>query len=206
MKSNHVIDVYNRIAEEYARRYDTLESEDDLVFLKAFLSHLKPGDRVADIGCGTGYSTGYFVKRGMQAEGVDLSENMIAIARRNYPDLSFKVEDLRTYVPGQLVDAVWAGYCLFHLTKEEFERVLDRVRLYLKPGGVFGLVMQEGESGETFADEPLLPGEKIYVRTYTETGLEDLLKHHGFSIIDRKRKPPLYEMEFPYDKLLLVVT
>lgn len=203
MNSNHVIDVYDRIAEEYARRYDPIESEDDLVFLNAFLGYVRPGEWIADIGCGTGYSTGYFVKHGMKAEGVDLSKNMIAIARRNYPNISFKVEDLRTYKPKGIVDAVWAGYCLFHLTKDDFEQVLVRIRSYLKPGGVFGLVMQEG-SGESEIDEPLLPGEKIYVRAYTEAELEDLLKRSGFTIVDRRRKPPLYEMEYRYDKLLLI--
>ena len=204
MKNEDVVKIYDQVAEEYARRYDHLESKDDLVFLETFVDHLKHGFRIADIGCGTGYSTGYFVKHGMQAEGVDLSLSMITIARRNYPDISFKNEDLRTYAPNQPVDAVWAGYCLFHLEQDDFERTLDRIRSYLKPGGVFGLVMQEGKSGETLADEPLLSGAKIYVRVYAEAELEEILKRHGFTVTLRKRKPPMYEMEFPYTKLLLI--
>ena len=74
-----------------------------------------------------------------------------------------------------------------------------------KPGGVFGLVRQEGEGGEIEADEPLLPGEKIYVRLYSEKDLTTMLTRHGFTVVETKRRPSLYEMEFPYNKLLLIV-
>ncbi|MFH1142757.1 MAG: class I SAM-dependent methyltransferase, partial [Candidatus Uhrbacteria bacterium] len=190
-------------AEEYSRRYDPIESEEDLVFLNNFLVHLKSGSRIADIGCGTGYSTGYFVKKGMSAEGVDLSSSMIKIAKRNYPEIPFYNEDVREYVAKEAVDAVWAGYCLFHLEQQDFEKTLDKIRGYLKPGGIFGLVMQEGE-GELEADEPLLPGETIYVHLYTEEQIKEILSKHGFEVIEIKRKKPIYEMEFPYNKLLLI--
>ena len=203
MKNEHAVQIYDKIAEEYARRYDTIESEEDLVFLKTFLSHLKPGSSVADIGCGTGYSTGYFTKHGMIAEGVDLSSSMIAIAKRNYPEIPFSVQDLRPFKPQEPVDAVWAGYCLFHLEQSDFEKTLANIRSYLKPRGVFGFVMQEGE-GELEADEPLLAGEKIYVHLYTEEELTMLLKSYGFGVVEVKRKKPMYPMEFPYNKLLII--
>jgi len=202
--NNKVIQIYNQTAEEYAKRYDSIESEEDLIFLNAFLSHLKPGTHIVDLGCGTGFSAGYFVKKGMTAEGVDLSSSMIAIAKRNYPEIPFANEDMRNFIPSKKVDAVWAGYCLFHLEQKDFEETLKKIRSYLKPGGVFGLVMQEGE-GETEADEPLLPGEKIYVHLYTETELKQLLNKYGFEVIEQKRKEPMYEMEFSYNKLLFIV-
>lgn len=203
MKNAKVIQIYDQVAEEYARRYDHLESEEDLVFLNTFLAHLKPGSHIVDLGCGTGYSTGHFQKKAMVAEGVDLSSSMIAVAKRNYPDIDFFHEDLRTFEPKSPADAVWAGYCLFHLERADFERTLDKIRGYLKQGGVFGLVMQEGE-GELEANEPLLPGGRIYVHLYTEQELADLLKQHGFEVVEKKVKKPMYEMEFPYNKLLLI--
>ncbi|MBI2484589.1 class I SAM-dependent methyltransferase [Candidatus Uhrbacteria bacterium] len=205
MNNERVIQIYDKIAEEYARRYDPIESEEDLVFLKTFLDHLKPGSYVADIGCGTGYSTGYFTKHGMSAEGIDLSSSMIAIAKRNYPEISFSVQDLRLWMPKKSVNAVWAGYCLFHLEQDDFEKTLANIRSYLKPGGVFGLVMQEGE-GQLEADEPLLRGAKIYIHLYTEESLRQILERHGFTVVEVKRKKPMYAMEFAYNKLLIIAT
>lgn len=203
MKNHRVVQIYDRIAEEYARRYDPIESEEDLVFLDTFLSHLKPGHHVLDIGCGTGFSAGYFVMKGMIVAGIDLSQNMIAIAKRNYPRIPFFIADLRRYVPEERVDAVWAGYCLFHLEKHDFEQTLRHIRRYLKPGGVFGLVMQEGE-GELEVDEPLLPAEKNYIHLYTAEQLARLLENYGFDIVEIKTKPPMYEMEFAFNKVLLI--
>ncbi len=204
MKNHNVIDIYNKVAAEYARRYDPIESEGDLVFLNTFLSYLEPGSHVVDLGCGTGFSAGYFERKGMSAEGVDLSSEMIDICRTNYPDIEFALESMATYTPKYPVDAVWAGYSLFHLEQADFEKTLENIRGYLKPGGVFGLVMQEGE-GELDMDEPLLPGAKMYVHLYTEKQLRELLSKYGFDVVSTDHKPPMYEMEFPYNKLLLIV-
>ena len=49
------------------------------------------GGPVADVGCGPGYVTGHLHDLGVDAFGIDLSPEMIAIARRDYPDLRFAV-------------------------------------------------------------------------------------------------------------------
>lgn len=202
-KNKKAVEIYDKIAEEYSKNFDSIDSESDLVFLNTFLSHLKPNFYIVDIGCGTGFSAGYFVKKGMRTEGSDLSSNMIAIAKRNYPSISFSVADMREFSPLQKADAVWAGYSLFHFKQEDFEKTIKQIRTYLKPDGIFGLVMQEGE-GELERDEPFLPGEKIYLHLYTEEQLQTILQKFGFEIIEKKRKTPLHPNEFPYNKLLLI--
>ncbi len=202
-KNKKAVEIYDRIAEEYSRNFDSVDSEGDLVFLNAFLTHLKPNSYVVDIGCGTGFSAGYFVKKGMRAEGSDLSSSMIAIAKRNYPEIPFLVADMREFSPKEKADAVWAGYSLFHFEQEDFEKTIRQVRSYLRSEGIFGLVMQEGE-GELERDEPFLPGEKIYLHLYTEEQLKSILEKCGFEVIEQKRKIPLHPNEFPYNKLLLI--
>jgi len=204
MKNKKVIEIYDQIAEDYTKTYDKIDSEDDLIFLNVFLTYLDPGSQVVDLGCGTGFSAGYFEKHGMIVEGVDLSSNMIAIAKRNYPQIRFSIQDMRTFEPKENVDAVWAGYSLFHLEQNDFERTLERIRGYLKPGGTFGLVMQEGE-GEVETEEPFLPGEKVYMHLYTKREVEDVLKKHGFAVLETRIKPPMDSKEFAYNKLLVIV-
>jgi len=43
--------------------------------------------RVADVGCGPGYVTRHLHDLGVDAFGIDLSPEMVALARRDYPDL-----------------------------------------------------------------------------------------------------------------------
>jgi SAM-dependent methyltransferase len=59
--------------------------------LFAELLHGAGGGPVADVGCGPGYVTGYLHDAGVDVFGIDLSPEMIAIARRDYSDLRFQV-------------------------------------------------------------------------------------------------------------------
>jgi SAM-dependent methyltransferase len=201
-KNKNAIDVYDLIAEDYAKKFDPIESDDDLVFPNTFLSHLKIGSKIVDLGCGTGFSANYFTKKGMLAMGVDLSKSMIAIAKRNYPNIHFFIEDVRQFSFSNQIDAVWAGYSLFHFEKESLFKTLEQIKTYLLPGGILGLVMQEG-SGEIENDEPFLPGRKIYIHLYTKEELKNILEKYGFEIIEEKIKKA-HGFEFPYDKLLLI--
>lgn len=72
----------------------------------------QPGERILDLGCGTGHLTRAIADHGAEAVGVDLSAEMIEQARRHYPDLSFAVADathLTTDVP---FDAVFSNAVL----------------------------------------------------------------------------------------------
>jgi len=203
-RNKKAIEIYDKIAEKYSKKFDNIGSEKDLVFQNTFLSYLKFNSYVVDIGCGTGFTAGYFTKKNMRVEGLDLASNMIAIAKRNYPQIPFTVADMREFSPKEKADAVWAGYSLFHFEQKDFEKTIKQVKTYLKPNGIFGLVMQEGE-GELERDEPFLPGEKIYLHLYTEERLKSILRRYDFKIVEQKRKIPLYPNEFPYNKLFLIV-
>ena len=55
----------------------------------------KGGERVLDLGCGTGALTAEIAARGAEVLGVDRSEEMIAQARKKFPELRFEVMDAR---------------------------------------------------------------------------------------------------------------
>lgn len=202
-KNKKAIEIYDAIAEDYSKTYDTPTSDESLVFQNAILSYLKPNYHIVDIGCGTGFSAGYFSKKGMIVDGIDLSSKMIEIAKKKRPNINFYVADMIEFKPPQKVDAVYAGYSMFHFGQSDFEKTLKNIKSYLKQEGIFALVMQEGE-GEIEQIEPFLPEEKIYIKLYTEKELTSLLNDHGFEILDIKRKVPKDTKEFPYNKLLII--
>src|SRR6516225_6556009 len=55
----------------------------------------KAGERILDLGCGTGALTAEIAARGAEVLGVDRSEEMIAQARKKFPALRFEVMDAR---------------------------------------------------------------------------------------------------------------
>jgi SAM-dependent methyltransferase len=197
-----VVEVYNALAEVYADHYES--GNPDRPFLEEFLSHLQTGTRLLDVGCGTGSGAKYFFDRGMRVEGIDLSGSMIEVARQNFPHIRFTRKDIRNskYRAGHF-DAIWAGYSLFHMGREDFQAVLKRIRKALAPDGIFGLIMQEGK-GDVQFPEPLCPGKSLLVCLYSIRELTALLSTEGFNVIARKRRGPVSELEYPYQKLLLV--
>lgn len=63
-----------------------------------------PGDRVLDLGCGTGIDAAHLMKRGVAIEGLDASTQMVQLARsRGVPAYRCRIEDLHA------VDGVFDG-------------------------------------------------------------------------------------------------
>lgn len=106
--AGQVIAVYDALAEVYADHYES--GNPDQPFLNEFLSHLRRGARLLDLGCGTGSGTKYFFDHGMRVEGIDLSGSMIEVARRNCPHIRFTRADIRNFsYQTRHLDAIWAG-------------------------------------------------------------------------------------------------
>lgn len=108
---------------------------------------LSAGDRVLDVGCGTGDYSPLVNRADCTYLGLDFSEAYVAQARRRYaaPYRKFEVGDIRTmnFAPGCFTKALLIGV-MHHLTDEENLIVLralnqviaDRlVVMDLSPGG-----------------------------------------------------------------------
>ena len=200
--SEQVIEVYDALAEVYADHYEC--ENPDRPFLNEFLSHLARGARLLDVGCGTGSGSKYFFDHGMRVKGLDLSGSMIEVARRSYPHIRFTRKDIRdSNYPAGEQDAIWAGYSLFHMGREDFQTVLKKIRKTLVPDGIFGLIMQEGK-GDVQFPEPLCPSKSLLVCLYSIKELTAILGAKGFNVVAQNRRGPVSQLEYPYKKLLLV--
>src|SRR5271168_3982401 len=58
---------------------------------------IQPGNRILDVGCGTGILTAALAERGSEAVGIDASEAYLASARRNrpHPNVTYELSDVR---------------------------------------------------------------------------------------------------------------
>lgn len=95
----------------------------------------QPGERIVDLGCGTGHLTAQIADRGAATVGVDASAEMIAKARATHPHLRFEVGDGREFDLGPGFDAVFSNAALHWMPT--LPRVFARVRAHLRPGGRF---------------------------------------------------------------------
>jgi len=95
----------------------------------------KSGERILDLGCGTGHLTEQIAASGATVVGVDKSAEMIEQARQKHPAISFEVMDARELALAQLFDAVFSNATLHWIT--EPEKVIAGIAKILKPGGRF---------------------------------------------------------------------
>lgn len=103
----------------------------------------QPGDRVLDLGCGTGQLTQAIADRGAQVVGIDADPAMVAAARQQFPQLTFIVADARQFELAEPVDAIFSNATLHWITEPSL--VIARMAAALKPGG--RLVLEFGGKG-----------------------------------------------------------
>jgi trans-aconitate methyltransferase len=105
----------------------------------------KPGERILDLGCGSGQLTAKIAEAGAHVIGIDLSPDMIAQARANFSQIEFAIGDATSFELAEPVDAVFSNAVL-HWVKDA-EAAITCVARALKPGGRF--VMEMGGKGNT---------------------------------------------------------
>ena len=105
----------------------------------------KPGERILDLGCGTGHLTAKIAEAGSCVVGVDRSPEMIDQARGRYPALRFEVMDARELSFNEAFDAVFSNATLHWI--HEPELVIRGIAKLLGLGGRF--VAELGGKGNT---------------------------------------------------------
>ena len=149
----------------------------------------QPGEKILDLGCGTGHLTAEIAKSGAAVVGVDSSADMVRAAGKNFPDLTFIQADARTLSFDQPFDALFSNAVL-HWIKEADE-VLDSVTRCLKPGG--RIVAEMGGKGNiegvvtalhrALSATPGHPGKEVDPWYFPTVGeYSRLLEERGFEV------------------------
>ena len=180
--------VYEGMADDYAVRFgaELREPDSDTDFLDAALADLPDGP-VLDVGCGPAQVSGFLIRRGRTAIGIDLAPGMLAAAARLVPQAKLIAADLLTLPlrPASCAGAV-ASYSLHHLPRGRLSGALAGLRAALKPGGVL-VVITHGGSGEEWLD---LARGRVALSTYTAAELADRLRECGLVPELTRTRPP----------------
>lgn len=145
---------------------DTLDKDPRAVALREHtydLLALQPGTAVADVGCGAGRAAAELADRGVTALGIDVSEDMLAVARDRWPAAEFRYGDAHDL---PLADGELAGYRadkVFH-TLEDPAAAMEEARRVLAPGGRAVLIGQDWDTFVIDSSDPELTRTIVHAR------------------------------------------
>jgi SAM-dependent methyltransferase len=162
------------------------------------------GRRLLDVACGTGLHLQY-LKAHFEAEGLDVSPELLEIARERNPELTFHCDDMRSFSLDARYDVIT---CLFSsigymTTLSDLRRAIARMADHLVPGGILFVepwftpdMWKPNSVHALFIDEPELKIARINTSLTegclsifdlhhligTPEGTEHIVEHHGLGL------------------------
>ncbi|MFC8096073.1 class I SAM-dependent DNA methyltransferase [Streptomyces sp. NPDC057301] len=183
---------YDAIAEDYADLFrDELAGRPLERALLGVFAELVDGDGpVADLGCGPGRTTARLASLGLSVFGLDLSESMLAIARRENPGLRFEQGSMLEL---DLADGALAGalsfYSSIHTPVDRLPDLFAEFHRVLAAGAPLLVAFQAGEE-HRHHDRPFGHPVSLTFQRRRPEHMADLLTAAGFTLVSRTVREP----------------
>jgi len=122
---------------EYHERWRQMDERGEAAHGEAdFIASLQPTS-VLDAGCGMGRIAIELHRRGIEVEGADLDDDLLALARADAPELKWELADLATASFGRTYQVVaMPGNVMIFCRIEDRARVVANLARHLSEGGL----------------------------------------------------------------------
>ncbi|MDJ1480927.1 class I SAM-dependent methyltransferase [Cytophagaceae bacterium YF14B1] len=187
-----IVDYYDKIATNYAAKTqdEFAPNQFERVLIREFALEVLHRGKVIDVGCGSGQITDFLSKHKItDLVGIDMSSQMIHIAKEQYPLLQFEVADLQQLpYPDHSFGAVLAFYSMIHFDEEQLKIAFQEIKRTLSANGQFLLAFHTGNSIRHL-DQYVDHAVSIDFYFYEIGHIMELLMTIGFEIIDVMEQP-----------------
>ncbi|MBF6062954.1 methyltransferase domain-containing protein [Nocardia terpenica] len=188
----HTRDAYDGVAELYAAMFENALDDNpyDRAMLAVFAERVRDAGNglVGDLGCGPGRITPHLAALGLNAFGMDLSPEMIRLARAAHPALRFEEGSMERLplADGEL-GGILAWYSLIHTPPERVPGILGEFGRVLADGGPLLLGFQAADESHDIQpyDHKVATAYRWSLR-----GMEELLDAAGFRTHARMLREP----------------
>jgi SAM-dependent methyltransferase len=161
--------------------YEASGDRDAAAMVEGLRGRVGPDARVLDLGCGMGRLTARAAERFAHVDGVDVSPEMIEVARKEHAgraNVAFHVNsgaDLAGF-PDASFDLVFSYAVLSHVPAEVVRAYFREVNRVLRPGGWFRYQFWVGR------DQLAGSSDTISIRVYSPETFQQLNRDAGFSL------------------------
>ncbi len=173
------IDTYNKMAVEYDLETADFWQRFPVTIMHEFINRVK-NKKVLDVGSGPGRDGLILKNAGCDITCIDASQAMVDMCKQR--GLEAQIADfMQLPFDDGSFDGAWAYTSLLHIPKSSMQDALIEIFRILKPSGVFGLGLIEGEQ-ESYRTSSGVDKPR-YFAFYQKGEIESLLKNVGFSVV-----------------------
>lgn len=152
--------------------------------IETFIAMIKHKSKILDIGAGFGKDVNYFCNKGFDCIGIDFCDNFIEKSKTLYNNvIIYKMSFLDIEFSENEFDALWSRGALFHISKDDFRIVIEKLSHILKPNGIFYIQLIEGNHNDMIDSIGNVEGAAHY-SYYTSNELNLIMKEYGFQFIN----------------------
>lgn len=145
------------------------------------LSFAKHKGKALDIGCGcTGRFIDLLSEEGFVTEGLDVSEEMLKLAKERHPNVDFIHADICQYEFSEKYDFITAWDSIWHIPLSEQQNVITKIINGLNSGGLFIFSFGGVEKAGAHTDDFM--GPKVYYSSLGTNGFLTLFIELGCTI------------------------
>lgn len=183
------ISTFDKYADQYQDKFMIYEPYIDTY--RNLSSLLKDDSEILDVACGPGNICKFLLdeKPLLKIHGIDLSPQMVNLAKSNNPTAVFEIMDSREISSiNKKYDAIVAGFCLPYLSREEAIQFIVNAQTIIRTGGIIYLSTMEGEY-ENSGYQSNNTKDQVFIYYHQAKYLLEELESVGFEIINYERKP-----------------
>lgn len=148
MNSKDLGENYNKIAKWWVKA-QMENPQYGMKYVRKAIKYTKKKSKALDIGCGgTGRVIDELLKHDFVITGIDVSSEMIRLAKSKHPDINFINDDFITWDTKEQFDLIIAWDSIFHAPKNLQEEVTRKMCSLLKSSGIL-LFTGGAYAGET---------------------------------------------------------
>jgi len=151
-EKNKNIENYNKSVNFHAKKFNEIGAKTEEI-KKTFSFITKINPKTIEIGCGNGRDAKEVIKLTNDYLGIDLSENMINLAKQNVSKTIFKLADLETFDFPNGLDIVFSFASLLHSDKESVHNTLIKITKSLNNKGVIFMSLKYGPYHKEILDK-----------------------------------------------------
>ena len=171
---------YTKIAEKYDRKRDIYPNKG---LLLKITTRLPKTSRILDLGCGAGIPvTKFLADNGYVVTGIDFSEGMLKLARKNVRKAKFiKMDMTKMDFPPNYFNGAVSFYAIIHVPREKHKRMYKTLHKILKNNAVMMINAGSTKAWEGTSENYF--GVPMFWSSYSPNKTLRIIRDSGFDVI-----------------------